>query len=204
MRQSFIDKPTITRISFWGQWVLVNTVIVAIVTTISLTIGYIPHPIIGWSIIGIFISIVQQIYLQRYIWLEKWTLFSVIGWIIGVLIGKIAVGWKAGSWDVDWALIGLSVGIAQYFSMRKYVYQAGWWILASSVALIMAGSLGGATALLEDWFMFKGWVDITKNISETIGYILATTVGGAVYGAFTGGWLIWLIGNNSRAMRVKQ
>ncbi len=200
MQQSFIDKPTITGFSFLGQWVLVNAIAVAVVVTIGLTIGYIPRTIIGWVVIGIFISIIQQIYLQRYIWLEKWILYSAIGWIAGVLVGKIAVGWRAGSWDVDWALLGLSVGTAQYFSMRKYLYQAGWWILASNVALIMAGVLGGATALLEDWFMFKGWIDINKNVTEAIGYILAATVGGAVYGAFTGGWLMWLLRNKSRSV----
>lgn len=200
MQQSLTDKTAI----FWGQWVLVNTIGVAIIVTISLIIGYIPHTILGWSIIGIFISIVQRTYLQQYMWLEKWMVFSVIGWVIGVLVGKIAVGWNAGSWDVDWALIGLSVGIAQYFSMRKHVYQAGWWILASSVALIMAGSLGGATALLEDWFMFKGLININKNISETIGYILAAAVGGAVYGAFTGGWLLWFIRSKTRPMGAKR
>jgi hypothetical protein len=204
MQQSPTDKATIARFSFWGGWVLVNSIIVAIVITTSFTFGYIPHPIIGWWGIGIFISIIQQIYLQRYVWLEKWTLFSVFGWLIGVLVGKIAVGWQAGSWDVDWALIGLSVGIAQYFSMRKYVYQAGWWILASSAALIMAGALGGATALLEDWFMFKGWIDLNQNVAEIIGYILAAMVGGAVYGALTGGWLIWLIWNKARPMEAKQ
>lgn len=159
---------------------------------------------IGWSITGISVSILQQLYLQRHLGLEKWTLFSLIGWVIGVSIGKIAVGWKASSWDVDWAMIGLSVGIAQYFSMKQYVDQAGWWILASSVALIMAGSLGSATALLEDWFMFKGWIDINKNLTETIGYILAASVGGAIYGAFTGGWLIWFVWNKSRPVGVKK
>ena len=193
-------RPTIIGFLFWGQWVLINTIVVAVVITISLTTGYIPHTIIGWSIIGIFISIIQQIYLQRYIGLEKWMLFSVIGWGIGVLAGKIAVGWQAGSWDMDWALIGLSVGIAQYFSIRQHVYQAGWWVLASSMALIMAGSLGSATALLEDWFMFKGWLDINNDITEIIGYILAGSVGAAVYGAFTGGWLIWFIRTKPRPM----
>ncbi|KAA3665492.1 MAG: hypothetical protein DWQ04_00350 [Chloroflexi bacterium] len=202
MQQLLTDKPPINRFLFWGQWVLLNTIVVAIIITLSLIIDYIPHTIIGWSVIGISISIIQQLYLQRHMCLEKWALFSVIGWVIGVLVGKIAVGWEAGSWDVDWALVGVLVGIAQYFSMRRYVYQAGWWILASSMSLVMAGSLGGATALLEDWLMFKGWVDINKSLTEIIGYILAASAGGAVYGAFTGGWLIWLMWYKSRPMGV--
>jgi hypothetical protein len=68
----------------------------------------------------------------------------------------------------------------------------------------MAGALGGATALLEDWFMFKGWIDLNQNVAEIIGYILAAMVGGAVYGALTGGWLIWLIWNKARPMEAKQ
>lgn len=189
------------RFPFWRQWVLANALTVTIISTIGLTINYIPQTVIGWSIIGICLSLVQQIYLQRYLHLEKWALFSIIGWVVGVSIGKMAVGWQAHSWDVDWALIGLVVGLAQYFSMRKCVAQAGWWLLASSVALIMAGSLGGATALLEDWFMFKGWIDLNKELTEIIGYILAATAGGAVYGALTGGWLLWLLRSQAYPQR---
>ena len=179
----------------WRQWVIIHTLSLTIIITISSFLDYIPSAIIGWSIIGIVITIVQGWYLSHYIQLENWMFFSTIGWLGGVLIGKMAVGWQASSWDVDLALLGLVVGGTQYFSMRAAVLHAGWWVVASAVALILAGSLGGATDLVEDWFMFKGVIDLNRGVTERIGHILAGSVGGAVYGAITGGWLVWCIGN---------
>jgi hypothetical protein len=117
---------------------------------------------------------------------------------VGIVIGKVAVGWEARGWDVDWALVGFSVGLAQYLVLRRQVYHGGWWILASITALVLASALGGATALLEDWVMFKGLIPVNERLAEIAGFMLAGAVGGAVNGAITGTWLIWFLRSQSR------
>ena len=185
-------------LTFWSRWVLANTLIVAIVMAFTVGFNVILHAAIGWGVTGIAISVMQQYILQRYLPLNNWAWFSSLGWIAGVLLGKSAVGWQAAGWDIDWALTGLLVGIVQYFSMRKHISQAYWWILASSAALVLAGVLGGLTVMTEDWLIFKGLIEVDKDFTEKVGFVVSGAVGGATYGAVTGGWLIWLINTRYR------
>lgn len=180
-----------TGLLFWVYWVLANAIVVGLMIALALIVNYIPHAALGWSIVGISLGIAQHLVLKNTVRPRDWAWLSAIGWIVGAAVGKISVGWQAAGWDMDWALMGLSLGVVQYFSLRKYVTQAGWWILASGLALVLAGALGGATALLEDWFMFKELIAIDKHFTEQAGFVLAGTAGGAVYGAITGVWLIW-------------
>lgn len=182
-----------TNFWFWQRWVVAHTLIVALMIAAGLIINYIHWPIVGWVLIGVPVGLGEQWLLSRHIRVKHWALFTSVGWVIGILLGKTAVGWQARGWDVDWALVGFSVGIAQYFVLRRHVNGAIWWILASSTALVLAGLLGGATALLEDWFMFKGLIALDKAFTEAVGFVLAGAAGGAVGGAITGGWLIWLL-----------
>jgi hypothetical protein len=165
---------------------------------IALIIGYIPPAIIGWIMVGIPIAFMQQMVLRKYATLSHWDWASILGWSIGVVLGKAAEGWQAGWWDLDWAVLGLSVGIGQTVILKKQFHQGGWWIFVSSTALILAGSLGGATDLLEDWFMAKDLLSVNENFTEAIGTVMAGSAGGAVLGAITGLGLIWLFHSISR------
>lgn len=84
------------------------------------------------------------------IWFQ-WVLATTVGWIVGW-----AIGGELG--------IGTVIGIAQWFVLRRLVYQAGWWVLVSAL----------------------GW---TIGLTG----ILGMTVVGAVVGALTGFALDFLL-----------
>ena len=67
---------------------------------------------------------------------------------------------------------GAVVGIAQWFVLRRQVSRAGWWVLASIVGFVVASTVQFAVA---------------------VSLVAASVVVGAVYGAITGGVLVWLL-----------
>lgn len=82
----------------------------------------------------------------------RWLLASSLGWIIGYILFMIFL-----SADFGFLLgpvLGGTVGIAQWFLLRKEVYWAGWWIIMSILAwttgltlfpgLLSSGALPGA------------------------------------------------------------
>jgi hypothetical protein len=177
---------------FWGWWVLAGAVGVAVVVAINEILGRITPTVLGWMLVGTAVGVAQQLVWRKYGPVRHWGWASLVGWSLGALVGRLAVGWEAGAWDVDWAVVGVIVGAAQYLVLQPQMRQAGWWILASATGLVLAGSLGGAVALLEDWFMFKGLLDLNERVTESLGFVLAGLLGGAVYGLITGAWLVWL------------
>ena len=191
-------EKTQAQMLFWGWWVLTHTVIVASVTAVAFIAGYTPSAGVGWIGVGISLSFIEQIVLNRYARLNYWGWATALGWLIGVPVGKVAVGWQAVGWDLDWALLGLSIGILQVLALRQQFRRIGWWLLASSTGLVLAGALGGSTSLLKDWLTYKGFIHFDENLARILGLTLAMAVGGAVYGAITGGWLLWFLRVNQR------
>ena len=194
-------EKTQAQVLFWGGWVLTHALTVAGVTAVALSAGYIPSAIVGWIGLGISLSFIEQIILNRYTRLNYWGWATALGWLMGVPIGKIGIGWQAVGWDLDWALLGLSIGIFQALALRQQFRRVGWWLLASSTGLVLAGALGGATSLLKDWLTYKGFIHFDENLARILGLTLAMAVGGAVYGAVTGGWLLWFLRANQRELQ---
>jgi hypothetical protein len=178
---------------FWSWWVLINAVTVAGVTAIALTVDYLPPAVIGWIGVGVSLGFIQHQMINRCTRLDYWGWATGLGWLVGVPIGKLAIGWEAAGWDLDWALAGLCIGFFQALALQQQFSQAGWWLLASTSGLVLAGALGGATGLLEDWLAYKGLILFDESLAGVMGWTLAALAGGAVYGAITGGWLLWFM-----------
>jgi hypothetical protein len=93
--------------------------------------------------LGLPIGVMQWLVLRQHLshtaW---WVLASTLGWALGWLLVGAAippeVGFLAGT------AVGAAVGVAQWFVLRRQLYQAGWWIAVSILGwtLGLMGFLG--------------------------------------------------------------
>jgi len=129
----------------WFYWIMA--------TTLGWLLGSIFFQGIPVVISGVAVAAFQWAVLYKRIpkgW--RWLLASSLGWIIGYILFMIFL-----SADFGFLLgpvLGGTVGIAQWFLLRKEVYWAGWWIIMSILAwttgltlfpgLLSSGALPGA------------------------------------------------------------
>ena len=122
----------------WSQWLLATT------------IGWIIGLVLGREVgIGLIIGFFQWLVLRRYI--------SKAGWWVGVTALGWAIGWAiitsgaivpSGSNFItsvfSGALLGLTMGVGQWFLLRRWVNFASMWLLlaVSGWAIALAGLLG--------------------------------------------------------------
>ncbi len=164
--------------TFWILWLAA--------TTIGLAIALIVR---SWFV-GLIIGLAQ--------WLVLWNRFPKSGWwILATAIGfglawspawnlAIAIlrsGWVNWRYSIEWPIVlgvsGLIVGLLQWLILRKWVYQAGWWMVTSPLAGIAAGVL----AMIVFDVVFRNFD------SPTLAWFLPVITGlaaGLVYGAITG------------------
>jgi hypothetical protein len=132
-------------------------------------------------VIGASVGIAQWLVLRRRFspagW---WVLVSIIGFGVGKAIGEIVVvGVPAVvGHGLSGALIGVSVGIAQWFVLRGHVARAGWWVPAN----ILAWTVG--------WSII-GLVEEAGGLPTLMVYVVGA-IGAAIAGTITGIALIWL------------
>ena len=82
-------------------------------------------------------------------------------------------------------VLGLILGIPQWFVLRRYVRRAGWWVLANAIAWAAAMPLTfiGAAVVPANGFGFVVVVIV----------FLAIALAGATAGAIHGFALVWLL-----------
>jgi len=124
--------------AFWLQWVLATT------------LGW----IVGWAVtgelaVGAVIGIAQWLVLRPQVHQAGWwILASTIGWAMGTAVVMVVFPPEPGV--LAGALLGAMIGLAQWFVLRRWVRQAGWWPITSMLGWtigltgIMGASLTGA------------------------------------------------------------
>src|SRR5258708_714987 len=148
-------KPPLAQVE-WGfglRWVIATTVgwvvgftlceaLKAFLAAIAYWVGHIGTP--DGAVIGISVGIAQGIALRQYISGARWwILASIIGFAIGKVGGDAlarAVPGVVGS-GLSGAAIGVSVGLVQWFVLRRHIVYAGWWVLASGLAWAVGWSI---------------------------------------------------------------
>jgi len=118
---------------------------------------------VGAAVVGV----AQWLILRRYLtgsvrWVVASVAASAVGAVVVLLVGLVDT--DAGLL-VGVSLYGLLAGALQWLVLKRQVARAGWWVLASSVAWLVAIPVG-------DMAGPPGW---------------------AVYGAITGTVLVWLL-----------
>jgi hypothetical protein len=114
-------------------------------TTVGWVLGWLVLPTISVVTAGVGVGVMQCFVLYRRIpraW--HWILATAIGWLVGLVIVIPVV--PPGMGFLSGALMGATVGTAQWLLLRHQVDLAGWWIVVSvlawSTALSLAPTLG--------------------------------------------------------------
>jgi hypothetical protein len=170
----------------WAVWVLANAISWLVGMGLTYLIGLVVQPLTGgmriaaWGIGGMVTGSVFGI--------TQWFLFRpmkdrLLGrqanwWVAATILGwgaalAVVTGMDAGGvlgYTVSGAVVGISVGIAQWFVLRLHARRAEWWGLANTFG----------------WIAGLGAVEV---LPELAGFMLA----GAISGTITGAALIWLL-----------
>ncbi|AFY49912.1 serine/threonine protein kinase [Nostoc sp. PCC 7524] len=137
-------------IGFYLQWVLVNVfgliggfIVAAIAYAALESFGaMISYQAVALAM-GLTVGFMQLLVLRKHIPIsEKWWL---LGTTIGTCISVIVCG-PYPEYSLLW--VGPIVGIIQWWLMRRFVEQAGWWILVNSLFGWFGGILSGAVLVL--------------------------------------------------------
>jgi len=113
--------------------------------------------VIGWGVGGACVGAVQWVLLQRqFAAASWWVLASAVGWVVGALLfvpggaslsalATVLTGGHKGFLvgPNSGAVVGASVGVMQWFLLRREVTTAGWWVPACA--------LGWAVAYIAPW-----------------------------------------------------
>jgi serine/threonine-protein kinase len=170
--------------TFWILWIAA--------TTIGLAFALIVRQ---W-VVGLIIGLAQ--------WLVLWNRFPKPGWWIlattmafglagspawNLAIAILRSGWGNWRYSIDKPIVlgvtGAIVGLFQFLVLRRWVYQAGWWIVASPLAGIAAGVL--AMIVFDVVFL-----NMDSPIMDWFLPVITGLAAGLVYGAITGYVLVRL------------
>ncbi|WP_218081688.1 hypothetical protein [Anthocerotibacter panamensis] len=178
--------------NFWLQWVLAFTLGAAVGGAIGYIVGRAVGGVLGAALAGLVVGVAlggaQTLVLGRYLALgTQWFLATVVGSAVGTIAGgsidKLVLTQTtdfAGE-VVGRAVLGLVLGLAQGWVVRKQLPGVGWWALGCSVALAMGP------------FVDRNAVLLLGLLGEPV----ATFIRPAVSGAITGSLLVWLLYQSS-------
>jgi len=122
-------------------------------TALAWILGRFLLPNMAIVTIGVALGILQWLVLQHYIpnaW--RWIPATILGWVSGSTL--ILVVLPQGMDFFAGMILGITIGVAQWFIMRREVCWAEWWIVINVVAwttgmallpgLLSTGAMAGA------------------------------------------------------------
>ena len=172
----------------WLVWVLVSTVAFGVGGRLGVALSP-SQDLITIAYLAITASIVlagvlQWLVLRRLVAdTNSWALANLTS---AAVIGVLVFGLGLIDRDVGWVL-GVAIGwivlsVLQWLSLRRQVPGAGWWVLASTLGLIVAVPVVG----LVSWAT-------GAPANSAMGGVLRWLAFGATYGAVTGAALLRLV-----------
>ena len=117
-----------------------------------------------------------------------WMLASILGWSLASPLGLTGDILVNGSIAV--ATGGIGTGILQWLLLRRLISRAGWWVLASSVGIILAGTTGCLVALIAG--IDAGWVVGVSVYGTVLGVLQSLVLRRLVMGS---NW--WVLGSTT-------
>jgi hypothetical protein len=184
--------------TFWIQWVLANTVGWIVGMSFLWLLGFVIDPflqgvleVIGWGVAGAVVGMVFGInewFIFRPLgthllgkWANWWVIATIGGWSTSMII---IVGLGAGEdlgFATTGAVIGISVGVAQWLILRPQAKRAALWGLVNTAS----------------WILGLAAIDL---LDKAIGFSIA----GLISGSITGALLIWLLQNPREQPEITQ
>jgi hypothetical protein len=195
---------------FWLRWMSASDMglVVGFALYFQLVVGFASElsfglqtliSIAGGIFLGASIGLAQWLVLRKQIsWPGQWIIASTAGGavggtvalIAGEITGEVTDAGFYGALAVGAAVIGISLGIAEWLVLRRYVSQAGWWVLASTVGIVVA--IGLSNVLGQALHSV-----ILSIVGDDIARFLAMLIFGGLllmgYGGITGAVLVWLL-----------
>ncbi len=226
------------RFQLW--WLLASTVVLGLGVTVGGAgiligaafggAGVLIGAVFG-SVFGILLGIAQWLVLRRHVsWSGRWRLFTARGGAASFAIAVTIIikflpyrpGFIFGSFDTEFIaatvlgiviVIGASLGIAQWFVLRRKVPGSGLWVLASAagpaviylvvfyVSSFTLDRIEGFSERTSTIRSFRDGILIEERVTTyddpqrvIDGAVFAGVVGAVFgYGAITGGALVWLL-----------
>ncbi len=158
-------------------------------------IAWVGNGIISGIVTGLIIGGLQWYLLQRYVdWAREWLIFSIIGWVlVDLWYGLVSIFMTPTSATflvfVGSIIAGLLLGVMQWLVLRQYVYQAGWWIVANSLAWFISSFLflivvqAGIVNTLTPY-------ELVNRVDKVVRWIIKESI--------TAVCLVWLLGTKFR------
>jgi hypothetical protein len=172
----------------WLLWVLASTVAFGVGGRLGVALS----PSKDLIVIGdlaltasiILAGVLQWLVLRRLIAdTGSWVLASVAAVaVIGVLVFGLGLINRDVGWVLGVAVGWIALGVLQWLVLREQVAGAGWWVLASTLGLIVAVPVVG----------FVSWAT-GAPVDSAVGGLVRWLAFGAAYGAITGAALLWLL-----------
>jgi hypothetical protein len=198
-----------TKIQFWANWTLLSMAIIPLSYLVSLIVVLLVHgafgfnqleggtylsqtvmQVAGGTVIGLGSGIYQRSLLRKVFNVSlNWVSTLIVGFAITELIICVVL-WRLNlnRWELRFiefkplpealffACSGLIIGLLQWRILRKYFNRSWYWIISSTI--------GWGVSILIVFFVAL----LNKEIS-----IFAFLLGSLLYGAITGGTLMWLL-----------
>jgi len=143
-------------------------------------------------ITGALLGLVQRYVMQQEIELNRqWIWLSGLGWAICYPIAALVISATDAGLDVvagsllSGLLIGVSIGVAQWWVMRRMVRRAEWWVVTNTVGWLLGPQL--ATLGVSAAAAFG------LDPATGIGALVASALIGLATGIFSGIALNWLM-----------
>lgn len=140
-----------SRIALWLIWIFANSIGVLLTYFISIVIVSQGFTVLDVGaevfallpatglLLGVTLGIMQWSVLRtRLKWVIWWIPANIAGWTIGIVISS-SLGSSSLVAGLGWTVIGLTIGLAQWFILRNQVPDAVWWIPASIIGWIISG-----------------------------------------------------------------
>ena len=126
-----------------------------------------------------------------------WVLATTVGWLVGFGICEAFKSFLE-SFTADGAVIGVSIGISQWFVLRQRITGVRWWIPASIVGFAIGKFAADAVVQAESGIVgvvlsgavigissgFAQWLVLVRHVSRAELWVLASALGWAV------GWVV--------------
>jgi serine/threonine protein kinase len=173
----------------WLEWMLANTVALLVwLGMFNMNLNQSSsHPLTVITLLlllpGTLWGSIQWLILRQLFPCKWWVLFTVLGTVIGVFLAAM-FPILSRTYDSRWvsavfsgAVCGASLGLMQWFVLKRQIRLAGWWIVANAV--------GGMTVFYATMLGYQNSYDTGGLVFGSLAF--------TVFGAITGGTLVWLM-----------
>ena len=133
------------------------------------------------AVIGIAIGFAQLVLLPKPIRLfQRWLLLSGAGWALGFAVATSIASSLGAAIDktaaelMSSAVVGASIGLAQWLSLRAWLPRAGWWVPVNVASWTIGPALGGL--MVERLLANLGAAWLTHAASGAVAGILTGIV----------------------------